>query len=793
MKFSEHWLRAWVNPKMDSDALAHLLTMAGLEVAAVEPAAGPLEKIVVGRVREVASHPDADRLRVCQVDAGVHGIVRVVCGAPNVQVGMAAPLALPGASIGGNTIRRSKLRGVESGGMLCSASELDLGEGADGLLRLDGARAGTPLAEHLQTDDRVIEIELTPNRGDCLSIAGVAREVSALSRTRLRPPKLRPVPAASRARFPVRLDNPEGCPLYAGRVIKGINPRARTPDWMRERLRRGGQRSLGPLVDVTNYVMLELGQPMHAFDLDKLKGGIRVRNSCAGESLELLDGSQARLDDDRTLLIADDNGPLALAGIMGGAASAVGDRTRNLFLESACFDPVRIGLRARALGLVTESAYRFERGVSPDLQRLAMERATALLLEIVGGTAGPVIEARAKSFPPQPRAIRLRLAQAERLLGMPLKAKDVVAGLGRLGVRLKETGAGSWQALAPAHRPDLEQEWDLIEEIARLEGLDRIPERVPRGDLQATTVPETRLAERRVRQLLADRDFREVVTYSFIDPQRAAAICPDEKPLVLDNPISQELSVMRASLWPGLLGCIEYNRNRQQRRLRLFESGRVFLRAGGELRQPRHVAAAICGERLAAQWDGEAGDADFYDLKGDLQALLDLAGAGEAEFLPEPHPALHPGKCARVRAGGRDLGWLGCLHPALQKTLDLGVDIVLFELDLELLLERPLPAYAAISRFPANRRDLAVVVDANQAAAGVAAVIRKHAGEALTKLELFDVYRGKGIDSTKKSLAFGLTLQALSRTLTDRDVDEILARVIQGLRNDLGAELRNSN
>jgi len=794
MKFSEQWLREWVDPPLDTDQLAEKLSLSGLEVAAVEPVAVPLDKVVVGEIIAIEPHPKADRLRVCKVDAGKYGTVQVVCGAPNAAHGMKAPLALPGAHLpGGQAIKKTKLRGVDSAGMLCSAVELALGESASGLMALDAdAVPGAPISEALALADHTIEIELTPNRGDCLGVGGVAREVSVLTGVRVHPPRIAPVPPRSAATRPVVLENPYGCPRYVGRVIEDVDAQAATPVWMQERLRRSGQRSIAPVVDVTNYVMLELGQPMHAFDLDRLHGAVRIRDSRAGETLTLLDDSRAS-PPEGTLLIADDRGPVALAGIMGGLESSVTGSTRQLFLESAFFDPTIIGTRARTLGMQTEAAYRFERGVDPSLQRLAVERATELLLAIVGGCPGPVIEAVEREHLPARPSVILRHARLQKLIGAPVSVRETLSILQRLGMKTAAAGNDAWHVTPPSHRFDIEREADLIEEVARVHGYDTIPAVLPSMPMTAVAPPEEHLPVLRLRDLLVDRGYQQVITYSFVDEASEKRLDPAASPLPLSNPLSAELGVMRTSLWPGLLQTVVRNLNRQQRRVRVFEIGRVFHGSvDGALDQRPMLSGAVSGAALPLQWGAAEREVDLYDLKADVEALLGAGGAGRSWSVePAQVPGLHPGQAMTVVLEGVRMGRLGRLHPAIQRDLGLEQPVLLFELELEKLQNRVIPSFSAVSRQPAIRRDLSLSVEEGVAAGAVGEIIRRTAGMVLTKLELFDVYRGKGLDSRRKSLTFALTLQESSRTLRDTEVDEILARVLSALRSELGAELRN--
>ncbi|MEW6330812.1 MAG: phenylalanine--tRNA ligase subunit beta [Pseudomonadota bacterium] len=791
MKISEQWLREWVSPKLDTSALAHQLTMAGLEVGAVEPAAPKLDKVVVGRIESIAPHPAADKLRLCRVDVGRGALLDIVCGAANAAAGLRVPAALEGATLpNGMTIKRTEIRGVASSGMLCSAQELGLAESSDGLMLLgDDAKPGTALTDYLGLDDKVLEVDLTPNRGDCLSVAGIARELAAITGAKLKSPAIKPVKPKHRQTITVKLEAQQDCPHYVGRVLTGINATAATPIWMKEKLRRCGLRSIHPVVDVTNYVMLELGQPMHAFDLAKLRGTIRVRHAAKNESLVLLDGNRLT-PKPGSLLIADDAQPLALAGIMGGVDSAVSDATRDIFLESAWFRPEAISVRAREHGLQTDSSYRFERGVDPALQRLALERATALILDIAGGKPGPVVEQAVKRHLPRVEPVSLRPERISRLLGLEMPAKVVENILKRLGMPLKKAGS-KWTVMPPSYRFDIRREADLIEEVARIHGYDRLPSRRPRLDMAASPVPEADVGVARLRAALIDRDYQEVVTYSFVDPGMQTLIDPDLSPARLANPISAEMAVMRTSLWPGLLQTILYNQNRQQTRVRCFELGRVFLPQGQGFHEETMLAGAVCGEALTEQWGMPRRPVDFHDLKADTEALLVLAGIGQgARFETGQHPALHPGQTAEIRIEGKRIGRMGVLHPAAQSRLGLDRPVVLFELQLAALRNGKIPIFREFSRFPSIRRDLAILVEESVSAQAVLDCVQKVAGGLLVNLELFDEYRGKGIDSGRKSLALGLTLQDSSRTLNEDDVEGVMTQVMTALQTGLGARPR---
>jgi phenylalanyl-tRNA synthetase beta chain len=791
MKISYNWLREWVATRLDARALAERLTMAGLEVSALAPAAPKLDNIVVGQVVSTRPHPTAANLTCCEVAVGRARPLAVVCGDAAARPGLKAPLAPAGAILAnGTVIQKTEIRGQTSAGMLCSAADLGLAETSEGIMELGAdAKPGTPLKDYLDLDDTILELDLTPNRGDCLSVAGLAREISALTGAKLRPHRIRKMPARSRRRGRVILTASRDCPHYAGRVVEGIDPEATTPAWMKERLRRAGSRSIHPVVDVTNYVMHEWGQPMHAFDLDKLAGAIRVRHAKTGESLTLLDGNTVRLESG-ALLIADDSGPVALAGVMGGRDSAVERTTRHIFLESAFFRPEAVSLRARALGLQTESSQRFERGVDPRLQRPALERATELLLEIAGGRAGPVIERSAAGFPPRTRPILLRRRRIARILGTELPVPAMTNILARLGMRVARRPAG-WQIVPPPYRFDVTREIDLIEEIARVHGYEKLPRSRPRTETIARPMPGEHLDESRLRTLLVDRDYQEVITYSFVDPKVQELIDPARKPALLVNPISTDMAVMRTSLWPGLLQTLLYNLNRQQTRVRVFEIGRCFVPEPGALNQEISLAGAATGTALPEQWGTAARAVDYFDVKADVEALHDLTGrSGQFRFQPVNHPALHTGQSAEILCAGKGVGYLGRLHPEIQARLSLDQPVVLFELKISSIIKGNPPVFHEISRFPSIRRDLAVVVEARTPAQTVLDCVSKVAGNLLVNLQLFDEYRGKGIDSGRKSLALGLTLQNSSRTLKEAEVEALMTRVVSALRAEFGAQLR---
>lgn len=789
MKFSEAWLREWVNPKLDTQQLAEQLTMAGLEVDSVEPVAAGFSGVVVAEVLSVETHPDADKLRVCQVAAGEDAPLQIVCGAPNVCAGMKAPLATVGGRMPDDMkIRKAKLRGIVSHGMLCSARELGLSDEHQGLMDLPAdAPVGSDLRDYLGLNDVTIDVDLTPNRGDCLGMEGVAREVGALTRTDLTPPAFESVAAAIADQLPIDVQSPEACPRYLGRVIRGIDPNAQTPLWMQEKLRRGGIRSLGPVVDVTNYVLLELGQPMHAFDLKQLSGGIEVRFARAGETLTLLDERTIDLDKE-TLLICDRQKALALAGVMGGIDSGISEATDSLFLEVACFTPEKIAGRARRYGLTTDASYRFERGVDPHLQQRAMERATALLLELVGGQAGPVVDVSSQQHLAKKSVITLRRARIERLLGYVPADEQVEDILSRLGVAVQASDEG-WMATPPGYRFDLTMEADLIEEVGRVFGYNQLPIASNRADLIMRPLPEAATSLERVQAILVDRDYQEAITYSFVDAALLQELDSGSRPVALSNPISSEMSVMRSSLWAGLVGAVQYNLSRQQGRIRIFETGLKFVSQDDEIQQTNMLSGVVVGSRLPEQWGAAKEATDFFDVKADVEALLERSGV-VAEFRAERHSALHPGQTAAILVEGVRIGWLGCIHPGLAQKLEIPRKTYLFELKLDVLLKGSLPRFEKLSRFPSIRRDLAIVVNVETPTGALCDSINQQAGSLLQDLLVFDVYHGSGIESGRKSVALGLILQDSSRTLTDVDVDSVITAITSRLEKQFGATLR---
>jgi len=792
MKFSVQWLREWVNPDISIETLSKQLTMAGLEVDAESPVAAEFSGVVVGEVLTVDPHPEADKLQICRVNVGEAEPLQIVCGAKNVHVGMFVPTACVGAVLPGNfKIKKAKLRGVPSMGMLCSEQEIGLADSAEGLMPLPAdAPVGTNIRDYLQLDDVTLELGLTPNRSDCLSIAGIAREVGVLNRCELSGVDDVAVDVTIDDQFTVEVVASEACPRYLGRIIKGVNPKAATPMWMQERLRRSGVRSISPVVDVTNYVMLELGQPMHAFDLNKLSGGIKVRMATAGEEVKLLNDETIKLTSD-TLVIADHAAPVALAGVMGGSDSAVEDDTADLFLESAFFDLDVIAGKARSYGLHTDSSHRFERGVDYELPRRAMERATLLLKEIVGGDVGPITEVVTEAQLPKRVPVTLRATRLKRMLGVELAKDDVSEILNRLGMKAERSANEEWQAIAPSFRFDISIEADLVEELARIYGYDNIPSIPPIARLQINSVSEAQVTPQSIRQLFVDRDYQEAITYSFVDEAQQMLLNPEATAIKLANPISAEMSVMRSTLWAGLLQALSYNQNRQQRRIRFFEVGVRFYGQLNDKKEEKMVSGVICGNHSAEQWGQKGREVDFFDLKADVEALLALANGRVFTFNSEVHPALHPGQSAAIRdENGNLCGHMGLLHPEVAKKMGLEGNTFVFEISYDSIAERALPAFHELSKFPAVRRDIAVIVDENVSSQSMRDCIKTAAGELLQELQLFDVYQGKGVDSGRKSVALGLTLQEFSRTLTDTEIDGVVVGVLSSLNKNLGATLR---
>ena len=783
MQFSEQWLRTFVDPALDSDALSHLLTMAGLEVEEAKPVAASFSKVVVAQIISAEKHPDADRLQVCKVDVGAAEPLQIVCGAANARAGLKAPCALVGAELPGFNIKQAKVRGIESFGMMCSEKELGLAEESEGILELPAdARVGESIRTFLELDDQSLTLKLTPNRSDCLSILGIARDVSALTGSPITQPVIEAVEVSTGAQRTVTVKETEACPRYAGRMVTGVNATAATPDWMIRRLERSGLRSISAIVDITNYVLLELGQPLHAFDAAKLSGNIEVRYARQAEKLALLNDQTVELHHDM-LTIADDNGAIALAGIMGGASTAVSDATTDIFLESAFFVPGVIVGKARRLNFSTDSSYRFERGVDFANTRSALERATALVLEICGGEAGPVTEVLNRL--PERRPVTLRMRRLSAALGISLDAGEVANLFDRLRFAYQQS-ADVFHVTPPSYRFDIAIEEDLIEEVARLHGYENIPAIPPHADLHMQPDPESRLNHAVLRDTLAAQGYQEIVSYSFVDESWEKALLGNPDPIALKNPIASNMSVMRSGLWGGLIDTLVYNLNRKQERVRLFEIGAAYSASEGRYHETMRISALAYGDASPEQWAEASRDIDFYDLKADVDALT----GGRAQYVAAEHVALHPGQSARVMLDGKPAGWIGKLHPKWQQHYQLPRGTMLFELDVMPLLQRDVPRYREVAKFPPVRRDLAVIVDENVSVDALMGTMRQHKNPLVSDIGLFDVYRGKGIAEGKKSLAFLVLMQDTQKTLTDAEADEVMAKLLDSIVRQHGAELR---
>lgn len=790
MKVSEKWLREWVNPSLSAEELMAQVTMAGLEVDGFEPVADVFSGVLVGEITTCGPHPNADKLQVCTVNDG-ETEHQVVCGAPNAKAGLKVAFATVGAVLPGDfKIKKAKLREVESFGMLCSEKELGISDANEGIMELpQNAPVGEDIRQFLSLDDIAIDIDLTPNRADCLSVRGLARELGVLNQIPVIEPEISSVNATHDKVFPVEIQDDAGCPRYACRVLTDVNVSANTPTWLVERLRRSGIRSIDPVVDVTNYVMIELGQPMHGFDLETLNEKIIVRRAVKGEKLTLLDGQTLELNDS-VLTISDANGPLAMAGIMGGEHSGVSSNTTTVLLESAFFAPIQIAGKARSFGLHTDSSHRFERGVDFDLQVTALERATELLAEICDAKPGPISVTQSESKMPNVAHIELSSARLSASLGITLENERIEEILTGLGFILSSETDGQWHVTAPSWRFDMAIEADLIEEVARVYGYNNLPVTAPavrlnpKGELEQHT-PESMLVDR-----LVSLGYQEAITYSFVEPEFQARMFPNHEGVKLANPISADMSVMRVSLWSGLLKALNYNVNRQQNKVRLFETGLRFRQEAKGLKQIQMLAGVVSGPRLAEGWYSQNEKTDFYDVKGDLEQLFDSIKGVEFEFVPGTSPALHPGQCARVEREGKLVGYIGALHPNLANELGLKETVYMFELRLDRVLQAELPAFKPLSKHPASTRDLAVVVDEDVSVNSVLDTMSEMAGEDLTDLNLFDIYRGKGIDSKRKSLAVGLTWQNRSRTLTDDEINRLMTNMIDTLQSRFDAALR---
>lgn len=795
MKFSEQWAREWVNPSISTEQLCDQITMLGLEVDGVEKVAGDFTGVVVGEVVECAQHPDADKLRITKVNVGGESLLDIVCGAPNCRQGLKVACATEGAVLPGNfKIKKTKLRGQSSEGMLCSFAELGIDVEADGIIELpQDAPIGTNLREYLDLDDSAIEISLTPNRADCLSISGIAREIGVVNKQPVNQPHFDAVPATISDKVEIQLQTPEACPRYLLRVVKNVNVKAQSPIWMQEKLRRCGIRSIDPIVDITNYILLELGQPMHAFDAEKIAQPVQVRLAKEGEELVLLDGTMAKLQPN-TLLIADQNGPLAMAGIFGGQGSGVTEETKDVILEAAFFAPLAIAGRARQYGLHTDASHRFERGVDFELARNAMERATALLLEICGGEAGEINEVVNQEFLPKVKTVQLRREKLDALLGHHIDTETVTDIFQRLGFEVQYAN-GVWTVTSASWRFDIEIEEDLIEEVARIYGYNSIPNNAPLAHLRMRDHKEADLDLARIKTALVDGDYQEAITYSFVDPKVQGLLHPNQKALVLPNPISVEMSAMRLSLLSGLLGAVLYNQNRQQNRVRLFETGLRFIpdaNAEFGVRQEFVVSAVITGSAKSESWNAKAETVDFFDLKGDLESLLSLTDVrDDIRFVAKQFDALHPGQSAAIELDGKEIGFIGTLHPSIAQKLGLNGKVIVFEILWNSIANRHVVQDKEISKFPSNRRDLALVVSDEVPAGEVIVACKQAGGEKLTQVNLFDVYQGIGVPSGAKSLAISLTIQDNEKTLEDEEINAVISAVLNEVKQRFNAELRD--
>lgn len=792
MKLSEQWLRTWVNPNWDTNTLCEALSLAGLEVDGIEPVAPAFSGVVVAQVVSVEKHPDAEKLNVTQVDAGSGELLQIVCGAPNVQAGMKVPCAVVGAILPGDfKIKKAKLRGVESFGMLCSGTELGLEQDYDGLMVLsEQAEIGLCVRQLLNLDDQVIEVDLTPNRADCLSVEGLAREVALISGAAcVQPFEKVALDRGQACTQAVEIELHQACPKYLGCTVTNYRRDAVTPAWMVERLQRSGVRSISLTVDITNYVMLELGQPMHAFDADKLNGKVKVRMAQSGETLVTLDEKTLTLNNE-TLVIADDSGPIALAGIMGGLSTSVTDATERLFFECAHFSPLAIVGKARQYGLHTDSSHRFERGVDPLLPERALNRALQLLLEIAGGEVSEWVVAGDAQALTQPRALILRRARLAKLLGTQIDDVFVTDTLTRLGCRVEVLAEG-WRVVAPSYRFDIQIEVDLIEEMARVYGYNNLPDTQVAMPLSLKPLPESEQDTQMLRQSLIQRGYHEVITYSFVPEAALTKLTPDIDYVVLKNPISEEMKAMRTTLFPGMLQAVSYNQKRQQSRIRVFETGLVFKQAQDSLEQVAVIGGVICGEVSPLGWGGEGRKVDFYDLKGDVENLLAMSHLhGKVSFQPTQNVAFHPGQTASIQLDGREIGIMGQLHPQWLKPFELNGPVFMFQLFMQDLLTMQVPLASSVSKFPEVQRDLALVVARELPVKALITAIQSVGSVLLQEVQVFDVYQGSGIAETHKSVALTLKLQHQERTLQDAEVDALVTQIIQTLETTVGAQLR---
>ncbi|MDH1914445.1 phenylalanine--tRNA ligase subunit beta [Acinetobacter junii] len=793
MKISENWLRSWVNPAIDSDTLSDQLTMLGLEVDELAPVAKPFTGVVVGEVLTVEQHPDADRLRVTTINIGSGEALQIVCGAPNVRVGMKAPVAMIGAVLPGDfKIKKGKLRGVESQGMLCGASEIDLEDKIDGLLELPAdAPVGMNIREYLKLDDNVIDISITPNRGDCFSIRGIAREIAVINQLKMNEPEIQSVPATITDEKAVTIST-EGTPRYLGRIIKNVNVKAKTPEWMEQALARSGIRTHSILVDVTNYVLLELGQPMHAFDLAKIEGTIQVRQAQPQEKLLLLNDQEVELQED-IMVIADQQKVLAIAGIMGGLDSSVTDDTQDIFLESAFFAPLAIAGRARRFGLHTDSSQRYERGVDFELPMIAMHRASELIQAFAGGKFGPITVAEQAELLPKREAIPLKQSQVDQLLGYEVAGEFIADALARLGCMVETKAEGEWSVVPPSHRYDMAIYQDLIEEVARIHGYDNIQISLPKIDVKLEKYQD-RFEVAQLRQTVATLGYQEAISFSFADAKLEKQLNPNVQPLMLANPISSDLAAMRSTLLSSLIPCVQYNLNRQQQRVRFFELGLRFDYQNAkdihDLKQIPTLALIAVGSRTPESWHIKPQAMDFFDFKGEIEEIL-AAGRVNADYIRTEREWLHPGQSAEILVDGKSIGYLGRLHPSLENALDLDITWVA-ELDQQAVLQSYVSNFTELSRFPSVRRDIALLISDKIEVRDIQQLIKQTGGELLDSTWLFDVYTGQGVEQGKRSLAFALLWQHPTRTLEDAEIKSGMDNIIQVLEDTYQATLRAS-
>lgn len=795
MRFNKLWLDDLVPNNMDANQVSDIITMAGLEVDSVDEVTGSFTNVVIGEVLTCVEHPDSDHLHVTTINVG-NEVLDIVCGAPNCRTGLKVACAKVGAVLPGDfKIKPAKLRGVPSNGMLCSYKELGLREDGSGIIEFPAdAEVGTDLHDYLKLNDKAIEVDLTANRADCLSMRGMAREFGVLTKTDVLYPEIKAVAATIEDTFPVTVEAKDACPRYVSRVLKGLDLSKSSPVWMQERLRRANIRSIDAVVDVTNYVMLELGQPMHAFDLNSLAGGICVRKAKQGEKLVLLSEAEVELRED-TLVIADDNGPLALAGIFGGLASGVKAGTTDVLLESAFFTPSAIKNRARSYSLATDASHRYERGVDYTIQHDAIERATAFLLEICGGSAGPVCEAANLDQLPVRNSIDVPLKLVKDVIGIEIATETQLDILNRLGMQPKLVDNSMITVQSPSWRYDIAIPVDICEEIARIYGYDNIPNCDPVAPLRMISQPEAEVKTYAIKTLLADMGYHEVVTYSFVEPKALNTINPDVKAIVLPSPISAEMSAMRTTLWTGLISTVAYNLNRQMSRMKLFETGLTFIpdeAAENGIRQEEMIAGVICGNLSDEHWSGKSRAFNFFDLKGDVERLIGITcEEGSFSFEKCDIPALHPGVSAVISHNNKKVGYIGLIHPSVEKKLGLKHHVFLFEMQMSALKERKIPSYTEVSKFPSIRRDFAIVIDKAVAADEIVASVKRNGGNLVTNVNIFDVYQGEGLADNKKSIAFSITLQTPERTLEDADITAVSDAIINGLNKDLNAELRD--